>query len=249
MNYAPTARTRVRRLKKRAAYDESTVHAILDEGFICHVGFTVESQPYVIPTVYARDGKCLYLHGALASRMLRTLASGIDVCVTVTLVDGLVLARSAFHHSINYRSVVALGRARLVNEAQERMHALHLITDHVVPLRWKEVRGPNELELRQTSVLALPLAEVSAKIRSGPPVDDEADYALPIWAGVLPIETRLREAIQDDRVLPDARAPSLARITRFASPKKQRASPKQLTLPRKALATPKGPLRAPKKAD
>ena len=241
MNYAPTARTRVRRLKKRAAYDESTVHAILDEGFICHVGFTVESQPYVIPTVYARDGKCLYLHGAMASRMLRTLASGIDVCVTVTLVDGLVLARSAFHHSINYRSVVALGKARLVDDAQERMRALHLITDHVVPQRWKEVRGPNELELKQTSVLALPLQEVSAKIRSGPPVDDEEDYALPIWAGVLPIETRLREAIADDRVLPHARRLSLARITRFTSPKKR------LAAPRKRLATPKKRIGVPKK--
>ena len=226
MNYTPTARTQVRRLKKRAAYDESTVHAILDEGFICHVGFVVESQPYVIPTVYARDRQCLYLHGAMASRMLRTLASGIDVCVTVTLVDGLVLARSAFHHSINYRSVVALGKARLVDDPQERMRALHLITDHVVPRRWKEVRGPNELELKQTSVLALPLREVSAKIRGGPPVDDEEDYSLPIWAGVLPIETRLRQPIGDARVLPAARKPSLAGFKRFASTKKQPAAPK-----------------------
>ena len=241
MNYTPTARTQVRRLKKRAAYDESTVHAILDEGFICHVGFVVESQPYVIPTVYARDRQCLYLHGAMASRMLRTLASGIDVCVTVTLVDGLVLARSAFHHSINYRSVVALGNARLVDDAQERMRALHMITDHVVPQRWKEVRGPNELELKQTSVLALPLQEVSAKIRSGPPVDDEDDYALPIWAGVLPIEARLRKAIADDRVLPHARRPSLARITRFTSPQKRLAAPK------KRLATPKKRIGVPKK--
>ena len=241
MNYTPTARTRVRRLKKRGAYDESTVHAILDEGFICHVGFVVESQPYVIPTVYARDGRCLYLHGAVASRMLRTLASGIDVCVTVTLVDGLVLARSAFHHSINYRSVVALGKARLVDGAQERMRALHLITDHVVPQRWKEVRGPNELELKQTSVLALPLQEVSAKIRSGPPVDDEADYALPIWAGVLPIETRLREPLVDDRVPPDARPPSRARITRFDSPKHEREAPRnQLTAAKKRRRVPKG---------
>jgi nitroimidazol reductase NimA-like FMN-containing flavoprotein (pyridoxamine 5'-phosphate oxidase superfamily) len=240
MNYTPTARTRVRRLKKRGAYDESTVHAILDEGFICHVGFVVDSQPYVIPTVYARDGQCLYLHGAVASRMLRTLTSGIDVCVTVTLVDGLVLARSAFHHSINYRSVVALGKARLVDGAQERMRALHLITDHVVPQRWKEVRGPNGLELKQTSVLALPLQEVSAKIRSGPPVDDEADYALPIWAGVLPIETRLREPVGDDRVPPDARPPRPARITRFNSPKPQRAAPQtQPTVPKKRRRVPK----------
>ncbi|MGH9561150.1 MAG: pyridoxamine 5'-phosphate oxidase family protein, partial [Terracidiphilus sp.] len=139
MKYAPTLRTQVRRLKKRAAYDHATVHAILDEGFICHVGFVVETQPYVIPTVYARDKECLYLHGAMASRMLRALSSGIDVCVTVTLVDGLVLARSAFHHSINYRSVVALGKARLVADPQERMRALHRITDHVAPGRWAEV--------------------------------------------------------------------------------------------------------------
>jgi nitroimidazol reductase NimA-like FMN-containing flavoprotein (pyridoxamine 5'-phosphate oxidase superfamily) len=240
MNYTPTARTRVRRLKKRGAYDESTVHAILDEGFICHVGFVVDSQPYVIPTVYARDGQSLYLHGAVASRMLRTLASGIDVCVTVTLVDGLVLARSAFHHSINYRSVVALGKARLVDGAQERMRALHLITDHVVPQRWTEVRGPNELELKQTSVLALPLQEVSAKIRGGPPVDDEADYALPVWAGVLPIETRLREPIGDDRVPPAARPPGRARIPRFNSPEPQRAAPRTLAAPKKRRRVPKG---------
>ncbi|MGB6307391.1 MAG: pyridoxamine 5'-phosphate oxidase family protein [Steroidobacteraceae bacterium] len=220
MNYAPTPRTQVRRLKKRAAYDRTTVHAILDEGFICHVGFVVDGQPYVIPTVYARDKECLYLHGAMASRMLRTLSAGIAVCVTVTLVDGLVLARSAFHHSINYRSVVALGTARLVEDPQERMHALHRITDHVVPRRWAEVRGPNKLELKQTSVLALPLKEVSAKARSGPPVDDEEDYSLPIWAGVLPIETRLRKPLGDERLLPGARKPSLAKFTRFLAPKK-----------------------------
>src|SRR6202789_427544 len=232
--FTPTPRTKVQRLPDRGKYDRETVHAILDQGFVCHVGFVVEGQPFVIPTNYARVDEVLYLHGSSASRMLKTLSGGVDVCVTVTLVDGLVLARSAFHHSINYRSVVALGKARLVDDPQERMRALHLITDHVVPQRWKEVRGPNELELKQTSVLALPLQEVSAKTRSGPPVDDEEDYALPIWAGVLAIETRLREAIADDRVLPDARRPSLARITRFPSPQKQRAaSKKRLVTPKK----------------
>lgn len=219
MNYSPTARTQVRRVKKRAMYDKATVHAILDEGYICHVGFAVDGQPYVIPTLYGRENDSLYFHGAMASRMLRALATGMDVCVTVTLVDGLVLARSAFHHSLNYRSVVVLGKARFVDDPEEKMHALHLITDHAVPKRWKEVRGPNELELKQTSVLALSLHEVSAKVRSGPPSDDEEDYSLPIWAGVLPLETHLGRAIGDDRVLPDAPQPDLSRFTRFVAPK------------------------------
>jgi nitroimidazol reductase NimA-like FMN-containing flavoprotein (pyridoxamine 5'-phosphate oxidase superfamily) len=215
MNYAPTRRTAVRRLKKRALYDQDKVHAILDEGFVCHVGFVVEDQPYVIPTLYARENDAIYFHGAMASRMLRTLTLGVNVCVTVTLIDGLVLARSAFHHSMNYRSVVVLGRARLVHDPEERLRALRLITDHVVPGRWGEVRGPNELELKQTSVLALDLKEVSAKVRTGPPVDDEEDYSLPIWAGVVPIETRLGQSIDDGRVLPDIPRLDLARFTRF----------------------------------
>ena len=220
MQYQPTPRTTVRRLKKRAVYDKVAVHAILDAGFICHVGFAVEGQPFVIPTLYARRDEQLYFHGAMASRTLRTLSAGVNVCVTVTLVDGLVLARSAFHHSINYRSVVALGKARLVEDPEERMRALHLITDHAVPGRWAEVRGPNELELKQTSVLALPLEEVSAKVRSGPPVDDDEDYALPIWAGVVPMETRVKMPVDDGRVLPGAQAPDLARFTHFGRPAK-----------------------------
>jgi nitroimidazol reductase NimA-like FMN-containing flavoprotein (pyridoxamine 5'-phosphate oxidase superfamily) len=218
MNYTPTRRTAVHRLKKRAVYDKTIVHAILDEGFVCHVGFVIEGQPYVIPTLYARESDCLYFHGAMASRMLRTLSSGVDVCVTVTLVDGLVLARSAFHHSLNYRSVVVLGQARLVQDPEERLRALRLITDHAVPNRWEEVRGPNELELKQTSVLALPLQEVSAKVRTGPPVDDEEDYSLPIWAGVVSLETHLGRAISDGRVLPNAPQPDLARFSRFIVP-------------------------------
>ncbi len=219
MDYTPTPRTAVHRLKKRGAYDKPTVHAILDEGFVCHVGFVVETQPYVIPTVYARDEERLYLHGAMASRMLRTLAEGLDVCVTVTLVDGLVLARSAFNHSINYRSVVALGRARLVDDPQEKMRALQLITDHVVPRRWEQVRGPNELELKQTSVLALPLLEVSAKVRSGPPVDDDEDYALPHWAGVLPLQTCTADPVADAGLPAQAPEPHWVELTRFAPPK------------------------------
>jgi uncharacterized protein len=199
--YIPTARTKVRRLSKRGTYDKATVHAILDEGFLCHVGFNQDEQPFVIPTLYARSGEMIYMHGSGASRMLKTLAQGLDVCVTVTLVDGYVLARSAFHHSMNYRSVTILGRARLVADVEEKLRALRVITDHIVPQRWDEVRGPNDLEMRQTVVLALPLEEVSAKLRVGPPADDEEDYALPIWAGVVPIHTRLGEPKADGRVL------------------------------------------------
>ena len=218
MEYTPTARTTVRRLKKRAVYDTIAIHAILDEGLVCHLGFSVENQPYVIPTIYARHDETLYFHGAMASRTLRTLSTGIDVCLTVTLLDGLVLARSAFHHSMNYRSVVVLGKARLVDDPAERMLALKVITDHAVPGRWDEVRGPNELELKQTSVLALALEEVSAKVRTGPPVDDDEDYSLPVWAGVIPIQAHAAKPIGDGRVLPGVAAPDPARFERFKKP-------------------------------
>jgi nitroimidazol reductase NimA-like FMN-containing flavoprotein (pyridoxamine 5'-phosphate oxidase superfamily) len=217
-SYTVTPHTRLRRLPKRGSYDKAVVHAILDHGFICHIGFAVEGQPYVIPTVYARDDATLYVHGSAVSRMLRTLTQRVPVCITVTLLDGLVLARSAFHHSLNYRSVVMLGNARLVEDAQEKMRALALITNHVVPARWEEARTPNDLELRQTSVMALPLAEVSAKIRTGPPVDDDEDYALPIWAGVVPVETRLGQPIDDGRLLSGVAGFELARIGRFIPP-------------------------------
>lgn len=217
-NYTPTSRTKVRRLPKRASYDKLAVHSILDQGFICHVGFAVESQPYVIPTVYARDGDTIYVHGSAVSRMLRTLTQQVPVCITVTLLDALVLARSAFHHSLNYRSVVMLGNARLVDGSDEKLRALHLITNHVVPQRWEEARSPNALELRQSSVLGLALEEVSAKIRSGPPLDDDEDYALPVWAGLVPVETRLGTPVDDGRVLAGVPEIDLARITRFQSP-------------------------------
>jgi nitroimidazol reductase NimA-like FMN-containing flavoprotein (pyridoxamine 5'-phosphate oxidase superfamily) len=217
-DYTPTSRTKVRRLPKRASYDRLAVHGILDEGLVCHVGFAVDSQPYVIPTVYARADETLYVHGSAASRMLRTLTQRVPVCITVTLLDGLVLARSAFHHSLNYRSVVVIGHARLVDDPEEKLRALHWITNHVAPRRWEEVRAPNALELKQSSVLALPLEEVSAKIRSGPPVDDEADYALPIWAGVVPVSTQLGRPVDDGRVPADVPAIDLARFTRFATP-------------------------------
>ena len=187
--FTPTHRTQVKRLPKRGKYDAETVYGILDSGFVCHVGFSVDGQPYVIPTNYGRAGEMLYLHGSAASRMLRTLSEGVPVCVTVTHVDGLVLARSAFHHSVNYRSVVILGTARLVEDPTEKMEALRIFTEHVMKGRWDDVRQPTEQELKATTVLALPLEEVSAKVRTGGPLDDEADYTLPVWAGVLPLGT------------------------------------------------------------
>ncbi len=198
--FPPTPRTTVRRLPQRGVYDKAQVYAILDEGFICHAGFAIDGQPYVIPTNYGRAGDTLYLHGSPASRMLRTLSGGVPVCVTVTHVDGLVLARSVFHHSVNYRSVVILGTARLVEDPAEKMEAMRIFTEHVLKGRWNDVRHPSEQELKGTMVLALPLEEVSAKVRTGGPVDDEADYALPVWAGVLPLETVAQPPQPDPRL-------------------------------------------------
>lgn len=194
---APTTeRTRVRRLAERGRYESETIHAILDEALICHVGFVVDAQPVVIPTIHWRDGDTLYFHGSAASRMLRSLRDGVDACVTVTLLDGLVLARSAFHHSMNYRSVVVFGKAREVRE-DEKVRVLDSLVEHVVRGRSKEIRPPNLKELRQTLVLALPIDEASAKIRTGGPVDDEEDYALPVWAGVLPLTLTPGEPVAD----------------------------------------------------
>ena len=192
-------------MPKRGQYDDAVIHAILDEGFLCHVGFVHEGSPVVIPTGYARKGSDLYIHGSAASRMLRTLSGAVPMCVTVTLVDGLVLARSAFHHSINYRSVVVFGQATLVTEEAEKNEALRLFTEQVAPGRWDEVRLPTSQELKGTTVLKIPLDEASAKVRVGGPVDDEEDYALPIWAGVLPLETIAKGPIDDSRLLPGVR--------------------------------------------
>jgi len=200
-------RVQVRRLPSRAAYDPAVIHAILDEALVCHVGFSLEGQPYVIPTIYARVGETLYVHGSVASRMLRTLREGVPVCVTVTLLDGLVLARSAFHHSMNYRSVVVLGRAEEVTDPGEKQAALRAIVEHVVPGRSLEVRDPSEKEKKATTVLRLPLTEASAKIRSGPPVDDEDDYAIACWAGEIPLRVRPETPVSDGRVLPGLLAP------------------------------------------
>ena len=200
--FVPTPRTTLKRLPKRGTYDRETVHAILDEAIVCHVGFVAEGQPFVIPTAFGREGDTLYLHGSAASRMLKTLAEGVDVCVTVTLLDGLVLARSAFHHSMNYRSVVVLGRALEVTEAEEKRRALEVIVDHVVPGRSGETRGPNDKELLATRVLSLALVEVSAKVRTGPPIDDEEDYTLPVWAGVIPVRLAIDAPVRDPRLDP-----------------------------------------------
>ena len=203
----PTERTKVRRLPQRARYEREAVYRILDEALVCHVGFVAEGQPFVIPTLFARSGDRLYLHGSRASRMMKALSAGTEVCVTVTLVDGLVLARSAFHHSMNYRSVVVFGRARAVEDEAEKFEALRAFTEHVVPGRWDDVRVPDAKELAATTVLALPLAEASAKVREGDPVDDEDDYALPVWAGTLPISLLAGEPVPDARLAPGTPAP------------------------------------------
>ena len=207
----PTPRTKVQRLPDRGKYDRETVHAILDQGFVCHVGFVVEGQPFVIPTNYARVDEILYLHGSSASRMLKTLSGGVSVCVTVTHVDGLVLARSAFHHSVNYRSVVALGVAHLIENTEEKLRALEAFTNHVMPGRWNDIRTPTDQELRATSVLALPLDEVSAKVRVGPPKDEAEDYSLPIWAGVLPLNIVPGAPIDDPKLIAGLSVPQNVR--------------------------------------
>jgi len=198
-----TERTRLKRLPKRGVFDRAAVYDILDEGFVCHVGFVVDGQPFVIPTGYARVGDEIYLHGSAASRMVRSLTTGLDVCVTVTLVDGLVLARSAFHHSMNYRSVMILGQARLVTDCEEKTEALRAFTSHIVPDRWDTLRPVTSQELLGTSVLALPIEEASAKVRSGPPVDDEEDLQWPVWAGVVPLSLQSSSPEPDAHVRPD----------------------------------------------
>jgi len=213
--FPPTGRTALHRLPRRGVYDKAQVYAILDEGFVCHAGFVIDGQPYVIPTGYARSGDEIFLHGSAASRMLGALGDGLDVCVTVTLVDGFVLSRSAFHHSINYRSVVMLGRARVLADPAEKMAALRCFTNHILPGRWDEVRPPSDQELKATMVLALPLEEVSAKVRSGPPVEDESDIARPAWAGVVPLHGQLGEPVPMDDLAPGVPPIDRSRFTRF----------------------------------
>jgi nitroimidazol reductase NimA-like FMN-containing flavoprotein (pyridoxamine 5'-phosphate oxidase superfamily) len=208
---APSARTRLVREADRAVYDRTAAYKILDEGFICHVGFVADGQPFVIPTGYGRVDDNLYIHGSAASRMLRRVDEGIAVCITVTLLDGLVLARSIFNHSMNYRSVVILGTARALRDPKEKLEALRLLSEHILPGRWVESRQPNEKELKATSVLRLPIEEFSAKVRQGPAVDDEEDYAFPTWAGVIPLTMVAGEPIDDARMMPGVKVPEYAR--------------------------------------
>jgi nitroimidazol reductase NimA-like FMN-containing flavoprotein (pyridoxamine 5'-phosphate oxidase superfamily) len=198
----PTSRSQVKRLPQRATYDRQQVYDILDEALVCHLGFVVNNQPFVIPTAYGRLGERIYLHGSPASRMLTSLDQGIDVCLTVTLLDGLVLARSAFHHSMNYRSVVLFGTAIRVDNVVEKLAALKAFTNHVVPARWDDVRPPSHQELAGTLVLALPIIEASVKLRTGPPLDAAEDYALPVWAGEIPLRLTAATAVTDPRCSP-----------------------------------------------
>jgi uncharacterized protein len=211
--FSPTERTRVVREPHRGSFDREAIYKILDEAFVCHVGFSVNAQPFVIPTMFARVGDNIYFHGSAASRMLRELSAGLAVCVTVSLIDGLVLARSVFNHSMNYRSVVALGQATLVNDPDEKLTALRAFTEKILPGRWDDARQPNAKELKATSILRLPLQEVSAKMRTGPVQDDEEDYALSVWAGVLPIRLTAGAPERDERC--DATLPVPAAIANF----------------------------------
>jgi uncharacterized protein len=216
-----TPRTRLRRLPERGLFEREPIYRILDEAFVCHLAFAVDGQPYAMPTGYARVGESLYFHGSAASRMVRQLSAGVQVCCTVTILDGLVLARSAFHHSVNYRSVVVLGTARLVESREEKLAALRAFTDHVVPGRWTELRPITDQELKGTSVLALPIEEASAKVRTGPPRDDDDDLAWPVWAGVVPLATIHGEPIPDAHLLPSVTSFDVDRLRNRA----QRQSP------------------------
>jgi len=207
----PTSRTRVVREPDRAVYDRETVYRILDEGFLCHAGFVVDDQPFVIPTSYGRKDASLYIHGSAASRMLRQFKEAVPVCITVTLLEGLVLARSIFNHSMNYRSVVILGKATLVDDPTEKLSALRILSEHILPGRWDDSRQPNERELKATSVLHVPIEEFSAKVRQGPAIDDEEDYSFPTWAGVVPLEMVSGQPIDDARLLPGQEVPEYAR--------------------------------------
>lgn len=214
LGHPPSERTTVKRMPHRGVYDPAVINSILDEGLVCHLAFSVDSQPYVLPTIYARDGERILIHGSAASRMLRNLRRGIAACATVTLIDGLVLARSAYHHSMNYRSVVILGKATEILDRSSKLAAMRMIVNHIVPGRWDEVRTPSEAEIRATMILALPLNEASAKVRTGPPADDEEDYALTNWAGVLPLSLDAHAPIADPRLPGGIQPPSYVRFYR-----------------------------------
>jgi nitroimidazol reductase NimA-like FMN-containing flavoprotein (pyridoxamine 5'-phosphate oxidase superfamily) len=206
----PTQRASVKRLPQRAVYDRDTIHGILDEGMICHVGFAAGGQPFVIPTIYVRIGECVYLHGSPASRMLQTLEQGALACIAVTLVDGLVLARSAFHHSMNYRSVVLFGTAKVVDDEARKFEVLQSLTEHLIRGRFSEIRPPSPQELKRTLVLEIAIDEASAKVRTGPPLDDEVDYDLPVWAGVVPLHLAALAPVADPRLSAEIAVPGYA---------------------------------------
>jgi nitroimidazol reductase NimA-like FMN-containing flavoprotein (pyridoxamine 5'-phosphate oxidase superfamily) len=223
MTKRPTPRTRVRRLPKRGVYDRATINAILDEGLVCHVGFVIGGQPFVIPTLHARDGDRVLIHGSAASRMLRNLDDGVDMCLTVTLADQLVIARSAFHSSMNYRSVVIFGKARLIEEPRAKLDALHALVEHLIPGRWNDCRQPNTKEMKATWILELPIDEASAKIRTGPPIDDDEDYASGFWAGVLPLKNGFGKPMPDAKLRRGIAAPDY--LARYARPNSARSEP------------------------
>jgi uncharacterized protein len=204
----PTSRTKVKRLPKRAHYDRAVVNEVLDAGFICHIGYVIDGQPYVTPTAYWREGGHIYWHGSSASRMLRAQTTGIPVCLTVTHIDGLVMARSAFHHSINYRSVMAFGTASIIDEPKAKEAAMRAFVERVYPGRWDTLRPVNKQEFKATTILGMELTEASAKIRTGNPVDDDEDYALPIWAGVIGLKTLVAGISDDGRLAPGTAKPS-----------------------------------------
>ncbi len=223
----PTKRSELRRVPDRGSHDWKTINEILDAGFLAHVGFCVDGQPFVIPTLYGRAERKLYLHGSAASRMLRELETGVEACVTVTQVDGLVAARSAFHHSMNYRSVIAFGTAKRIVDSERKLESLRIISEHLIAGRWDDVRGPSEKELKATAVLEFSIDEASSKVRTGPPVDDEGDYGLPVWAGVLPLQIQSQPPIPDDRLLKGVRIPDYVRLyNRRVNPRSDQAAEK-----------------------
>ncbi len=208
-----TDRTQLHRRPQRGSREEADVHAVLDAAFLAHVGFNMDGQPFVIPTLFGREGNTLYLHGSAASRMLRLLETGVAACVTVTLVDGLVLARSAFRHSMNYRSAVVFGTARKIEDPDRKSHALSVVVEHLIRGRWADVRKPNVQELKATTVLEFTIEEASAKVRTGGPVDDEEDYSLPAWAGVLPLSIVPGTPVPDERLAAGIEIPQ--HVSRF----------------------------------
>lgn len=215
MNSPVTSRSTLRRIPERSSHHPAVVNEILDAGFLAHIGFTVNGQPFVIPTLYGREGQKLFIHGSAASGMLRALETGLAVCLTVTLVDGVVLARSAFNHSMNYRSVVVFGTARSLDLPARKLEALRVISEHLVPGRWVDVRGPSERELKATTVLEMSIDEASAKIRNGPPEDDEEDYALSHWAGLLPLSLIANQPVSDPRLAKEIALPLYLRSCNF----------------------------------